>query len=200
MCLNELHALYEHTTRTTTRVIYLTTIRLNHLGYEVDNGLRRIVLTFTLTFGNGKLTEEVFIDTPDEIILWVFQCVNLVNFIKQCSKFCAIERQTSIVVTWQGTLQRRVALLHFRQSLVYLNGNIILLGILNQKIPTTFRLQIKDVLGIIEHGIICKSLFTFSYQFIAPLRKAVVRIFQEDKTQHHMLILRWFNRATKFIG
>ena len=200
MCLDEFHALYEHTARTTTRIIYLATIRLYHLSNKVDNGLRRVVFTFTLAFGNGKLTEEVFIYTTDEIVLRIFQRVNLVDFIKQSSKFGAVERQTSIVVAGQGTLQRRIALLHFRQCLVYLDGNIILLGILYQEVPTALRLQIKDILRIIEHGVVCKCLLAFCHQLIASFRKAVVRIFQEDKTQHHMLILRWFNRATKFIG
>ena len=114
MCLDEFHALYEHTARTTTRIIYLATIRLYHLGNKVDNGLRRVVFTFTLAFGNGKLTEEVFIYTTDEIVLRIFQRVNLVDFIKQSSKFGAVERQTSIVVAGQGSFQRRIALLHFR--------------------------------------------------------------------------------------
>ena len=150
MCLDELHALYEHTSRTTTRVVNLTTIRLYHLCYQVDDGLRRIVLTFTLTFGNGKLTEEVFIDTADEIVLWVFQPVNLVDFIKQSSELGTVERKPRIVIAWQGTIQRRIALLHFRQCFVNLDSNIILLSVLNQKIPTALGFQIKDVLGIIK--------------------------------------------------
>ena len=90
--LDELHALNKHTARTTTRVINLATIRLNHLSNKVDDSLRRIVFTFTLTFGNGKLTKEIFIDATDEIILRVFQRINLIDFIKQSSELGAVER------------------------------------------------------------------------------------------------------------
>ena len=150
MCLDEFHALYEHSSRATTRVIYLSTIRLNHLGNKVDDGLRRVVFTLTLAFGNGKLAEEVFIYTTDEIVLWVFQRINLIDFIKQCRKLGTVERQPCIVITWQGSFQRRVALLYLSQRFIYLDGNVILLSVLNQKIPTALGFQIKDVLGIIK--------------------------------------------------
>ena len=199
MGLDKLHALHKHTTRTTTRVVNLSTIRLNHLGYQINDSLGGIVFSFTLTLSNSKLTQEIFIYTTNQVILRVFQRINLVNLIEQCSKFGSIQRESGIIVAGQGTLQRWVAILHLCQCLVYLDGYIVLLGILNQEIPTALRFQIEYILSVIENGIISKLLLTFCHQFIPALRKAVVGILQEDKTQHHVLILRWFHRATQFI-
>ena len=62
MGFDELHALNKHTSRTTTRVVYLATIRLYHFSNQVDDGFRGIVLPFSFTFGNGKLGKEILLD------------------------------------------------------------------------------------------------------------------------------------------
>ena len=199
MGLDKLHALNKHTARTTTGVVNLTAIRLNHLCYQVNDGLWRVVFTFTLSLGYSKLSKEVLIHTAHQVVLWVFQRINLIDLVEQGSQFGTVERQACIIVARQGTLQRWVAILNLCQSLINLDSDIVLLSIFYQEIPTTFGLQIKYVLSIIKNGIIGKLFLTFGHQLISTLRKAVVGILQEDKTQHHVLILRWFHRASQFI-
>ena len=61
--LDELHALHEHAARTATGIVYLAPIGLYHFRDEVDNRLGRVIFAFTLTFGYGKFSQKVFVDT-----------------------------------------------------------------------------------------------------------------------------------------
>ena len=83
VALNEFETLYEHTARTTARVINLALERLNHFGDEVDDALRSIEFSFTLTLGDCEFAEEVFVNSADKVVLFILEGVNLVNLIKK---------------------------------------------------------------------------------------------------------------------
>ena len=193
VCLNELHALHKHATRTATGVVDFSLVGLYHFGNEVDNRFRGVVLSLTLTFGNGKFGKKVFIDPSDEVVLWVLQGVNLVDFVEEGGQLGAVESQTGIVVAGKCPLQCGIVLLHRGECLVYLDGNVVLLGILHDVVPSACLVQIEHIFGIVKHRLVGKCLLSLGYQLIAPLRKTVVSVFQEYEAQHHMFVFRRFH-------
>ena len=82
MCLDELQALHKHTTRTTTRVVDLSTIRLYELSHQLNNSLRGIKFPLSFTLSDGEFREKVLIDSSHQVTISSGECVNLVNTVK----------------------------------------------------------------------------------------------------------------------
>ena len=64
----EFFALYEHTARATAGVIYAPLKRFNHFYQQSNYTSWCIELSTFLTFGTGKLAEEVLIDPAENIL------------------------------------------------------------------------------------------------------------------------------------
>ena len=82
MCFHELHGLHKHTARSAARVIENAIIRFNHFCNQIDNALRRIELALAFAFRKCKLAQEVFVDPPDNVILFIAR-VDLINLVQQ---------------------------------------------------------------------------------------------------------------------
>ena len=104
MRFDKFHALYEHAAGTATRVVNLAPVRLYHLCNEVDDCLGRIILPFAFSFGYGKLAQEVFVDTPYQVVFLVFLRINFTNNIQQARQFGAVKPQSGIVIARQSSL------------------------------------------------------------------------------------------------
>ncbi len=55
------------------RVINFPLIRLNHLCNQVYDALGGIKFSFSFAFGQCKLAQEIFVNPPNDILLFVFQ-------------------------------------------------------------------------------------------------------------------------------
>ena len=200
VCLDELHALHEHTARTAARVVYLSTVGLDYFGNQIHDGLGRIVFAFSLALGNCELAQEIFVNAANQVVFLILEGINLANHIEQARQFGAVESQTRIIVAGQGSPQGGIILLDLRQSRIDFDGNVVLLGILNQIVPAADFVQIENIPGIIEHRLIHKGRLAVGNQLITSLYKAVVCIFEEYQTQHHMFVLRRLHRPPQFVG
>lgn len=198
--LDELHALHEHTARTAARVVYLSTVGLDHFSNQIHDGLGRIVFAFSLAFGNSELAQKIFVDAANQVVLLVLEGINLANHIEQARQFGAVESQTRIIVAGQGSPQGGIVLLGLRQSRIDFDGNVVLFGILDQIVPAADFVQVENIPGIVEHGLVHEGRLAVGNQFVASLYKAVVCIFEEYQAQHHMFVLRRLHRSPQFVG
>ena len=67
MSFNEFGGLYKHATRTATRVIDTTAVRLKHFDQCTDNAGRSIKLTSQFPFRFGKLGKAVFVGSTQYV-------------------------------------------------------------------------------------------------------------------------------------
>ena len=81
--LDKLHALHKHTARTAARVVYLPLVGLYHLGNQIDDALRGVVLPLALTLGDGELAEEILIDTSYQVVLTILERVDLIDLVQE---------------------------------------------------------------------------------------------------------------------
>ena len=84
VCFYELDGLNKHTTRTATRVIKYSIVRLKHFGNQVYNTLWCVELSFTFSFCKSELTKEILIYTTYNVVLFII-CIDTIDFIKQRS-------------------------------------------------------------------------------------------------------------------
>lgn len=80
MCFYELDGLNKHTTRTATRVIKYSIVRLKHFGNQVYNTLWCVELSFTFSFCKSELTKEILIYTTYNVVLFIIS-VDTIDFI-----------------------------------------------------------------------------------------------------------------------
>ena len=126
--------------------------------------------------------------------------INVINCVDQRRELGGIQPQAGEVVIRQGTGQRRVVLLNMVQSRINFDGDIVLLGVLQDIRPATLLWQIEHVvLGVEIHHIDKVSAVLLRYLLLLHF-KLVADKFQEDQTQDNVLILRRFNTATQLIG
>ncbi len=102
MARNEFHGLYEHTTGTTSRIIDNSLVRFNHFRDEVYNALWGIEFSFSFPFSQGELAQEVFIYAPNDVLLFVFKCINVVDGVEQGSQLTHIHVQAREIVVRQS--------------------------------------------------------------------------------------------------
>ena len=126
--------------------------------------------------------------------------VDIIDGIDQRRELGGIQPQAGEVVIRQGTGQGRVVLLNMVQRRINFDGDIVLLGVLQDIRPATLLWQIEHVvLGVEIHHIDKVSAVLLGYLRLLNC-KLVADKFQEDQTQDNVLVLRGFNTATQLIG
>ena len=196
----ELHRLHEHTARTAARVINFAVVWLNHLSDKIHDALRRVELTLALTLGNGELAQKELVDTTDDVVLLVFERVELVNLVEQGGKLGAVESEITVIVGRQSAIELLVRLLDVGKCVVYNLEDIVLLGVLHDIRPTTFCRDIEHVVLSVELHHVSIVIAVLLTNLLMLLVEMVAGIFQEDKTQHHMLVFGRLHRSAHLVA
>ena len=80
-------------------------VRFQHFGNQIDNTFRRVEFALAFAFGKRKFAEEILIDAPDDVILFIIG-IDAVDFVQQGSQLCRVKLQAGIIVIRQSALQR----------------------------------------------------------------------------------------------
>ena len=97
MRFHELHGLHKHTARSAARVIENAIIRFNHFGNQIYNTLRRVELALTFAFCKRELAQEVFVNPPDDVVLFIAG-IDLINLVQKRCQLCSINMKTRVIV------------------------------------------------------------------------------------------------------
>ena len=130
MALHKLCRLYEHTSRTTGRVVYSSAIWLQDFNNRTHNARRGIELTGVLSLLRCKLPQTVFIHTSEHIqFVVVGTHLHVRENLNHVSKPVLI-KFTAVIILRQNILQRWVCLLYESHGIINNLTDYRILGIL----------------------------------------------------------------------
>src|SRR5260221_6544322 len=115
MSLNELFRLDEHTTRPTAWIIDSSFIWLDHLDKELNDGLRCVEFSASLSLCTRKLAKKIFIDPTKDIFRAAF-LITQANSSNKVNKFT----QPLFIKRWTSVVLREHS---FEWWIIFLNGN-----------------------------------------------------------------------------
>lgn len=178
MALNKLRRLNEHTPRTAGGVKYFTFVWLDNLHDSADNAFGGIKLPSLLSFIAGKLTEEIFINAPQDVTRFSATKMQIVlKNINHISETPLVELRSGVILG-EYSLELLVLALKSLHRLIDNNADFSRKGRIDYLVPAGVCGNKEYAVAYIFVGILFKS-FTLGYKFIIFGLKTVIYIFKE---------------------
>jgi hypothetical protein len=197
---DEFEGLYEHTPGAAAGVVDLSFVGLDHFGDEVDHTLGGVELAPELALVGGEFAKEIFVYAPDDILGLVGHSVDVVDGVEKGGEFADIEIEAGEIVVGQGTLEGGVVLFHEGEGGVNPDGEISLLGILEQVGPAGLLGQVENIFHGIELHHIHEVLLTLVYKFRPAGDELIGYKLEKDQAKHDMLVLGRLDGTAQLIG
>lgn len=91
MLFHELFRLNEHPARTTAGIVNFSFIGCEDLNQHPDDGSKRVKLPALFALGVGKLSEEVFVNLPENVLCFVPVEADLLDEIDELAEFSGLK-------------------------------------------------------------------------------------------------------------
>ena len=173
-------------------------IGLEHFHERPYNASRSIEFSGILSFRRCKHGQAVFIGSAEDILaIAMLLHVDVCKEVHDIAKALLIQFRTGKVLG-EDSLQAVVLFFDKAHGFVNLDANLGSVCIGSDYFPAGLLRYPEDALAGVLILVLLHSV-TFCHEFIVSLLEAVGNIFQEDKSQNNMLILRGIHAAPQFV-
>ena len=200
MVAHEVGTLHKHTTTTHGRVVAATFVRLQHGNDGANDAARRVELTSILALERSEFRQTVFVGASQEVLvlLLLAQFDGIGEEVHHVAQAALVQFGTGKVLG-QDTLQAVVLLLNLHHGIVDDLTNLRRVSSLGNHIPTCIGWHIENVFRRVFVLVLLETV-ALIHQLLMLHVETIGDVLQEDKPQHHILILRSINRATEQVG